>query len=101
MTDKQTTKVVQDGVELSWDRTQDGATTPEDAAKFYVDFTKALQQFKDRDPRGQPELRSKDKAEKELYKSLWTIFYTAIITAAVVWMFSQCNGGGHTLGTGY
>lgn len=70
---KHTTKVVQDGVELTWHQEGAGEAKPEDVAKFYVDSVKALQKFKDEDPRTQPALRAQAKARKKVEEYVsWT-----------------------------
>jgi hypothetical protein len=75
---KHTTKVVQDGVELTWHQEGDGDAKPEDVAKFYVDSVKALQTFKDEDPRTQPALRKQAKARKEFRNTLWWLVFLGL-----------------------
>ena len=74
---KQTSKVIQDGFELTWHREGDGEAKPEDVAQFYVDTAKALQKFKEEDPRTQPELRKAEKKRKSLESKIsWMFFLT-------------------------
>jgi hypothetical protein len=67
---KQTAKVVQDGVELSWDMQSEGDPDPEAAAKFYAKSVEALQKFKTIDPRIAPELRKIKKDKEDFRKAL-------------------------------
>lgn len=92
---KQTTKIVQDGVELTWDQQQDGELDAEAAAKFYVDSVKALQKFKDEDPRTQPELRKEKKLKDQLDRTRydWTrgLWVGIVLTAFFFLVFRGCS----------
>ena len=80
---KHTTKVVQDGVELTWHQEGCGEAKPEDVAKFYVDSVKALQKFKNEDPRTEPELRKKAKASKDFQSTLgWCLVVLLVMVCA-------------------
>jgi hypothetical protein len=99
MPDKITTRIVQDGMEISWERQRDTPLSPEDAAKLSVEGVEALQKFKDKDPRTQPELRQKKKDREEGEKA--TRYRAQGIVFAILFgiLFSafyggDCRGGG-------
>lgn len=85
---KQTAKVVQDGVELTWDVQREGDPDPEAAAKFYAQSVEALRKFRDIDPRTMPALRAADKAKKEFWKALGQQTKGVLIGIAIVMAFS-------------
>jgi hypothetical protein len=87
---KHTSKVVQDGVELTWH--QEG------------DSVKALQKFKDEDPRTQPELRKQDKARKEGKRKReelisWT--FVVLCVGFFAYHCGQSHRGASRWGTNY
>lgn len=94
-TNKQWAKVVQDGVELTWNHETDTPMAPEDVAKFYVDSVKALQKFKDQDPRTQPELRAQDKARKEFAKDLVSFIKWGVVVFFAAVFAYQCGAVDH------
>lgn len=68
---KQTAKIMQDGVELTWDLHREGELNPQDAADFYIHSVEALKKFKERDPRTEPVLRAAHKQKLETWKAFW------------------------------
>lgn len=68
---KQTAKVMQDGVELTWDLHREGELNPQEAADFYVHSVEALRKFRERDPRTEPMLRAAAKQKSETWKAFW------------------------------
>jgi hypothetical protein len=92
---KQTTKVVQDGVELTWHQETDGDAKPEDVAKFYVDSVKALQKFKEEDPRTQPALRKEDKARKDFRKTVEEFVSWGFVLVFASFFAYQCGQSQH------
>ena len=88
---KQTTKVVQDGVELTWHQEGEGEAKPEDVAKFYVDSVNALQKFKNEDPRTQPELRAQDKARKDFRKKVEEYVSWGFVLVFATFFAYQCG----------
>jgi hypothetical protein len=78
---KQTAKVVQDGVELSWDLLREGELKPEEAADFYVHSVEALRRFRERDPRTEPALRKEKKLKDERGKAFANVFLGIVMGA--------------------
>lgn len=76
---KHTTKVVQDGVEITWHQEGEGDANPEDVAKFYVDSVKALQKFKEEDPRTQPALRKAEKKRIDTRRNMGWLFVVLLM----------------------
>ena len=68
---KQTAKIMQDGVELTWDMHREGELNPQEAADFYVHSVEALKKFRERDPRTEPVLRAANKQKLETWKAFW------------------------------
>ena len=68
---KQTAKIMQDGVELTWDMHREGELNPQEAADFYVQSVDALKKFRDRDPRTEPVLRAANKLKNDTWKAFW------------------------------
>jgi len=66
---KQTAKVMQDGVELTWDLQREGEVDADAAAKFYTQSVDALRKFRDADPRTMPELRKAKKTKDDNWQA--------------------------------
>ena len=88
---KQTAKVMQDGVELTWDVQREGDPDPEAAAKFYAQSVEALRKFKDLDPRTMPALRAADKKKKDFWKAIANLFWGLVIGMLLMVVFGPHN----------
>jgi hypothetical protein len=86
MPDKITTRIVQDGMEISWERQRETPLTPEDAAKLSIEGAEALQKFKDKDPRTQPELRQKKKDGEEADKATKFRLEGVLLAGVAIWL---------------
>lgn len=93
MADKLTTRIVQDGLEINWEREVSSSLNAEEAAKLSVDAITALQKFKDTDPRTQPELRKKKKESEEQAKAVRWISWGFVIGVVVMsFGVGDCDG---------
>lgn len=86
-TNLQTVKVTVDGMDLVWSRAEGDKISPEAGAKFMADFVKALQKFRETDPRTMPELRKEVKARK----ARWQYIRFAIVLCFSVIAAYQCG----------
>jgi hypothetical protein len=86
-TNLQTVKVTVDGMDLTWSRAEGDKISPEAGAKFMSDFVKALQKFRETDPRTMPELRKEVKARK----ARWLYIRFAILLCFSVLAAYQCG----------
>jgi hypothetical protein len=101
MPDKITTKIVQDGMEISWEHQRDAPLSVEDAAKLSLEGAEALQKFKEKDPRTQPKLRAEDKAKKDAEKAMKFRFEGVLLALFLFWLAmaassADCRGAAST-----
>jgi hypothetical protein len=99
MPDKITTRIVQDGMEISWEHQRDTPLTPEDAAKLSLEGAEALQKFKEKDPRTQPDLRKQKKDKDEAQKATKFRLEGVLLAGVLLWLAwalsaADCRGGG-------
>lgn len=86
MPDKITTKIVQDGMEITWEHRRDAPISVDDAAKLSLEGAEALQKFKEKDPRTQPALREADKAEKAAAKAVKHRLEGIMLAGVLAWL---------------